>query len=651
VAAAGALALLTACGGSDGSDGTDGAAGASGLAVLVAVAAEPAGTHCAAGGQRIASGLDGDGNGVLDAAEAVNTQYVCHGTTGAAGAVGAAGSTGLAGATGAAGVSGAAALTALVQTSAEPVGIHCPAGGTKVSAGLDANASGVLDFSEVTSVAYVCGGTNGTNGVNGTNGSNGATGSPGASGPAGLSIVSSTAPEAAGLHCAAGGAVFTSGLDSNRDGTLAVSEVTATSYICNGLAAIGWVDVNASVFVLADPNTGYVADNALEVTVQLPAAPNVGDILRVSGAGAGGWKISQGAGQSIETSNLDVATIARPFTFAATPSQDWRGIAASSDGTHLAAAPSSGRIMTSADAGATWTAVGPANGWTTIASSANGRRLIAAGFNRPLLVSADYGATWNATPLGSAAWTSVASSADGRVLAAVGQGTSAFVSNDFGASWFTTTGGDDWSGVAMSADGSHIVTVANPGDIYGSVDGGHNWTQRTVGFKSWTAAAVSADGTRVVAVNGNGDVLRSTDGGVAFIASSLSPLPWSSVSTSADGGTLLVVSENDGLGSFNGASGSLFMSSDQGASWVQVQPNESWRSVALSASGDRWVAVSESYDGTGAIVTSTPTRVGSTTVGVGGSLSGRQYQAIELQFIGGGRFMVLDAIGTSFAAP
>jgi photosystem II stability/assembly factor-like uncharacterized protein len=748
--------LVAACGGG----GSDGTAGTSGKSSLIALSAEPAGLHCTTGGQRIDSGLDSNASGVLDAAEVTNTQYVCHGTTGAAGAIGAAGSTGLGGATGSTGAAGTAGLSTLVQMTVEPVGIHCVTGGTKVTAGADANTNGVLDASEVSTTAYVCGGSPGTNGANGAsgsagadghstlmrvvpelagvncttggskvtsgvdansngvldapevtstayicNGSNGAAGSNGMqsliaivveapggncvaggskvtsgldlngngtlqagevastayickgaagtngnNGIDGLTVLSVTTPEGAGVNCAAGGVLITSGTDTSRDGILDFGETTSSSYICNGLAAIGWVDVNASLFVTASPNTGYAADNSSQVDVQLPLSPNIGDIVRVSGAGTGGWRIVQTGVQSIETSTLDVLTIAQPFTLAGTASQDWRGVAASTDGQHLVAVPSSGAIMTSADAGVTWASTGVSGPWTSIASSATGRRLIAGGFNDVLHISSDFGATWSATgPFGP--FKSVASSSDGRILAAVGLGTGVWISNDYGANWSAYCCGGDWSSVSMSADGTHIVGTQNLGDVYSSTDGGVNWNQVTpfLQASNWTSTASSSDGRYAVVTNASGGLFISTDSGASFNASGSAPaLPWSSVTMSADGSTILAVSENDGFGSLHGSSGSIYSSSDRGATWTQVQPNESWVSAALSPDGNSWVAASMQSDGAGIIVTSRPARATSTTPGPTGSLTGKQFQAIELQYIGTDRFMVLDAIGTGF---
>jgi len=55
---------------------------------------------------------------------------------------------------------------------------------------------------------------------------------------------------------------------------------------------INWQNVT-STSQQAQPNTGYLANNAAQVTITLPNSPNLGDIVRVSGVGAGGWQIVQ----------------------------------------------------------------------------------------------------------------------------------------------------------------------------------------------------------------------------------------------------------------------------------------------------------------------------------------------------------------------
>ena len=49
-------------------------------------------------------------------------------------------------------------------------------------------------------------------------------------------------------------------------------------------------------------NTRYIPANASLVTITLPATAAVGSIIEVCGQGAGGWKIAQNAGQTINKS-------------------------------------------------------------------------------------------------------------------------------------------------------------------------------------------------------------------------------------------------------------------------------------------------------------------------------------------------------------
>jgi hypothetical protein len=46
-------------------------------------------------------------------------------------------------------------------------------------------------------------------------------------------------------------------------------------------------------------NNGYIANNAGLVTLTLPSTAALGSIIRVTGKGAGGWRIAQNSGQTI----------------------------------------------------------------------------------------------------------------------------------------------------------------------------------------------------------------------------------------------------------------------------------------------------------------------------------------------------------------
>ena len=181
----------------------DGLAAATQGSTLIKPTPEAAGVQCAAGGTRVDSGIDTNGNGLLDAAEVAVTAFVCNGipgvngatgttgpagptgatggtgatgatgaigapgATGAIGSAGAVGSAGATGAPGAAGATDATGLTTLLLTSAEPNGANCAAGGVKVQAGSDADRNGALAPGEVNTTSFVCNGINGVNGLGG----------------------------------------------------------------------------------------------------------------------------------------------------------------------------------------------------------------------------------------------------------------------------------------------------------------------------------------------------------------------------------------------------------------------------------------------------------------------------------------------------
>lgn len=156
---------------------------------------------CPNGGITVLSGIDTNGNGVLDSAEETNTQFVCNGANGAAGPTGGTGSSGVNG------------LAALVSIQTEPAGANCSSGGNRVNAGLDANGNNVLDTSEISSTSFICTGATGADGLN--------------------TLVKLVA-EPAGANCTSGGNKIQAGLDRNVNGLLDSTEITSSQYVCNG---------------------------------------------------------------------------------------------------------------------------------------------------------------------------------------------------------------------------------------------------------------------------------------------------------------------------------------------------------------------------------------------------------------------------------
>lgn len=70
---------------------------------------------------------------------------------------------------------------------------------------------------------------------------------------------------------------------------------------------ISWSETTGTTQSMA-VNTGYIANNASRVVFTLPNTASVGDVVRVSGKGAGGWRIGQNTGEIIHFGDLDTTT-------------------------------------------------------------------------------------------------------------------------------------------------------------------------------------------------------------------------------------------------------------------------------------------------------------------------------------------------------
>jgi hypothetical protein len=139
------------------------------------VTPEPPGVHCPHGGSALLSGLDQDGNGVLDDSEVTSTEYAC--------------------------------ATALSRVRPEPAGTNCALGGQAVRTGVDVDGSGQLDDAEVTATEYLC-----------------ATAMP--------SVLMRAQAVPPGERCPQGGQVSRAGHDTNGNGVLEDGEITREVYGC-----------------------------------------------------------------------------------------------------------------------------------------------------------------------------------------------------------------------------------------------------------------------------------------------------------------------------------------------------------------------------------------------------------------------------------
>ena len=385
---------------------------------------------------------------------------------------------------------------------------------------------------------------------------------------------------------------------TNAANPTAATDVATKQYVDSKTMSL---QVVTDTSVQAWSNIAYLANSASQVTITLPASPAIGDIVRVVGIGEGGWRIAQNANQCIVTTNLP-----EKFDVHWRPSEsfrDWNSVASSSDGRKLVAVVSGGQIYTSTDSGVTWTAHESARIWNSVASSSDGTKLVAVAGGLPkvsigdqIYISTDSGVTW--TPRESVRnWTSVASSSDGTNLVAVGDG-QIYISTDSGVTWTPRESARYWSSVVSSSDGTKLVAVERGGQIYTSENSGVTWTAHE-SARNWWSVASSSDGTRLVAVV---------------------------------------------------YGGRIYTSENSGETWTARDSTRDWRSVASSSDGTKLVAVV--FGGliyTGQLYLSETY----TTVGTNGSISGGQFEAIELMYLGNmsifgeqvGRFMILSHEG------
>jgi photosystem II stability/assembly factor-like uncharacterized protein len=409
------------------------------------------------------------------------------------------------------------------------------------------------------------------------------------------------------------------GIGTNRpQSELHVAGTITADAVAAGAIIGQWEEVT-DAFALTVPNRGYLAQNSDEVTFILPLNPAVGDIVRVSGPGAGGWTVLHASGQRILTRPLGGIGA---FWHSRESTRSWRSVASSVDGTKLVAVAHGGRIYTSANSGGSWTPRDANRSWTDVACSDDGTRLIACANYDFLYVSQDSGVTW--TPRDpDTYWSAVACSSDGLKMVAVSEEGWIFTSVDAGATWHPRDLlGGTFVDVASSANGIRLVTVCSDSRMYTSSDAGTNWVTGS-SAEAWRAVDCSRDGYRLVAVGGRGQIHLSTDAGVTWRARG--PIQrWRGVASSADGAKLVAVAED----------GQVHTSADAGTTWVE-QPSgyRDWISVACSANGANLLAAANG----GRLYTSVPT----TNTG----LEGEAGSSIELQYVGNGSYLPLSYAG------
>ena len=293
----------------------------------------------------------------------------------------------------------------------------------------------------------------------------------------------------------------------NFAGAVSATNFTGAGHgLTNVPGAFFWVTVsNTSAQIF--PNVGYiVTNNTTPVTLTLPLSPSAGDVYKVAGVGAGGWIIAQNTNQMIAAGNL-AGSIGQNWQISGPGTANWSSVAASADGTKIAATINGGYIYVSTNSGVAWLPRNSSPGslnYSDVAVSADGTKMrrqletsipqattVISGTQRILVRHgpAAAAAASNGFPLLLGKWHQSRGGGYNGYL---------YVSSNAGQGWSavgtSVPGSLSWTSVASSANGS-TRGGASGGQINTSTNSGSTWQQRTDNAsRPWNSVAVSSDG-------------------------------------------------------------------------------------------------------------------------------------------------------------
>ncbi len=155
-----------------------------------------------------------------------------------------------------------------------------------------------------------------------------------------------------------------------------------------------------------------------------------------------------------------------------------------------------GTVLLSSDGGRTWSVEPtPTDAHLLDVAVAPDGSAWAVGHEDTVLRKATPEGSWRALRHGAAKWVRIAIDATG--TAWIGSGGSILRSDDDGATWSAPEGLPDgaWTDLAIGAEGA-IVVVEDAGVIARSVDGGATWTSTDLGLeRRWRVSRIAADAT------------------------------------------------------------------------------------------------------------------------------------------------------------
>jgi hypothetical protein len=434
----------------------------------------------------------------------------------------------------------------------------------------------------------------GTPGTQGTQGIQGIQGIQGATGHNSL-VTLTTLPEDPMGDCPYGGTQVDAGIDLDDDDVLDGNEITTTEYVCAG--APGTTIVTAAS-KQALSNRSYEADSASLVTITLPPSPTVGDVVRVSGAGTGGFSIVTSSGQNIDPVDATVmgsATI-NWTTSVSAGTHYWNPVAINYAGDRAYAAANTG-IYRSTDGATFALALGVADNWRGLTTTASGQIVYATNNDGDVWRSTDYGVNWSGITNiggGGSLLEAIDVSSNGSVVFIAATNFVPYLSTDGGTSFTPLAGvptGNEWVSVSVSDDGQKLLasqnaTLGSPATIYSS-NGGSSWTTLTMPAKAFTTA-VSGDGSVMYAITsssgGTNSLYASYDNGANW---TILLTPSTAMMTN---GLLRMFTNTDGQSIAAGTwDGHYFASWDGGDTWDEGSDRALWYGAGVSGNGQRFI--------------------------------------------------------------
>ncbi|HLJ45006.1 MAG TPA: hypothetical protein VKU01_03310 [Bryobacteraceae bacterium] len=204
--------------------------------------------------------------------------------------------------------------------------------------------------------------------------------------------------------------------------------------------------------------------------------------------------------------------------------ENFMGLAGDGADLYVNFAASGRTLLSSPDAGQTWTPLhaAPGGNVTAFAAASGEHKILLAATAGGIFRSVDNGRAWAASPLPAATARTHPQiqqlQASGSATFAAVTSAGAFTSEDAGRSWKACPAphsGIEWYGLTMQASGARLTFAATSHGLFRSADRCQTWEQLTNGLTADTVSVVYIDPAKegITFAAQDGRVFRSTDSG------------------------------------------------------------------------------------------------------------------------------------------